>query len=69
MSEVQESEATYVEVSAPTMVKETFEMEENRCYGSSGVAPQKKAVDSGSNKNVTVALIATIVLLVILILL
>ena len=41
------------------MVKETFDMEENQCYGSAGVAPQKKEViDSGSNRNVTVALTA-----------
>ena len=41
MSQVQESEATYAEVSSPPMTKESFDIEENRCYGSLKVTPQK----------------------------
>ena len=65
MSQVEESEATYAEVSSPPMAKESFDIEENKCYGSLKVAPQKNAAASDGNKT---ALVVTIVLVVMLIL-
>ena len=68
MSQVEESEATYAEVSSPPMAKESFDMEENKCYGSLKVALQKNAAASDGNKTVVIALVVTIVLVVMLIL-
>ena len=65
MSQFQESEAAYVEVSLPPMAKESFAMDENKCYDSLKVAPQKNAAASASNK---IVMIVTTVLVLVLIL-
>ena len=67
-SDIQESEATYAEVSSPSMAKESFDIDENKCYGSLKVAPQKNAAASDGNRNVVIALVVIIVLVVMLIL-
>ena len=67
MSQAQESEAIYAEVSSPP-IAESFDMDENKCYGGLKVAPQKIAAVSDGNKNIVIAPVVTIVLIVMLVL-
>ena len=62
MSQVQEKEASYAEVTSPPMAKEKFDMEINGCYDDIIIAPKKKAVASNGNKNVIIAQVVIMVL-------
>ena len=57
--QVQESAATYAEVSSPSMARGSFDIEENKCYGCLKVAPQKNASSYISDGNKTVTMIAS----------
>ena len=66
MSQVEESEATYAEVSSLPMAKEKFEMEENQCYGSLKVAPKKNTMNSyGKGRTTAITVIFVLVVLLI----
>ncbi len=66
MSQIQESEATYAEISPINISKERYAMEENECYGGLKVAPQRNAGNSEGNKCVTTALVVLMMLVVLL---
>ncbi len=65
MSQVEESVATYAEVSSPPMAKERFTMEENECYSGLKVASLKNTAASSGNKSIIIALVVKIVLVAI----
>ena len=67
MSQVEESEAAYAEVSSAPMAKEKFDMEENKCYGGVKAASRKNAPAGVGSRSIVVALTVVMALVTMLI--